>query len=630
MTQEPDNKEEKMSIQCFIEDFSDGDFEAEGILHQDVSIVSGDEMEELDLEVDMWYEIEGYPLERDKGESVKIQVVSMEDIEKIGPEVDDWLGHMNTRNTHSRTRRTSGGTQSGTLHQFSSVGASGSAESFAASTDSANLRSSPAAQQDMSAGQSDISGFATGGGKDVNNFRDNVDQGYRPHPDSISHEGLFYEYEFNLHGEEKDSMFYPVYEQAVEEELHGDSDEHYVAVGLESGIESFERPPLDLMLVVDISGSMGRSIDKYYYDGAEEPSGRDTGSVSKIEATREVLNSIVSKLDSEDRFGIALYNNQGWVSKPLRLVSRTDVDAIMDHIDELNDGGGTDMIEGYEKAVTEMVDFAEVDTEDMARESRVMFLTDAMPNTGQTDKYEIAEKMEERAEQGIHTTYIGIGVDANPELISQLSSIKGSNHYFVSSEQEFEEKVADGFEYITTPLVFDLKLTVEGQGFNINGVYGSPNEDSQTTGDVMSVKTLFPSTGDEGTKGGVILVELDSENPEPEVRLSASWRTRDGSENADVRTIDIDNHHPTHYDSDEVRKAVVLKRYVDTLQQWLSTYDDHGNISEWERKSNPIDLTEDQRSRIESLKEYMEDNSDHLSDSFDQELETVDQILGED
>ena len=42
----------------------------------------------------------------------------------------------------------------------------------------------------------DSLGFAVGGAKDINNFRENIRNGYLPLPTDITYEGLFYDYYF--------------------------------------------------------------------------------------------------------------------------------------------------------------------------------------------------------------------------------------------------------------------------------------------------------------------------------------------------------------------------------------------------------------------------------------------------
>jgi len=128
----------------------------------------------------------------------------------------------------------------------------------------AAVDTSPAAP--ASGGAADV-GMATGGAKDATNFRDNIHEGYVPHPDSLAYEGLFYDYYFDT-GDTAggDSLFYPSYSTAVTESpLTGDV-ERYLTVGLNSNLteDDLERKPLNLVAVVDVSGSMSSQFDRLY------------------------------------------------------------------------------------------------------------------------------------------------------------------------------------------------------------------------------------------------------------------------------------------------------------------------------------------------------------------------------
>ena len=43
-------------------------------------------------------------------------------------------------------------------------------------------------------------GFSVGGAKDINNFRENIKNGYLPVPTDVTYEGLFYDYYFDTVG----------------------------------------------------------------------------------------------------------------------------------------------------------------------------------------------------------------------------------------------------------------------------------------------------------------------------------------------------------------------------------------------------------------------------------------------
>jgi len=112
-------------------------------------------------------------------------------------------------------------------------------------------------------------GFSAGGAKDINNFRENIKNGYLPIPTDITYEGLFYDYYFDTGQQEKcDKLFCPSYARAITQDPFSGKEEYYLAVGLNSGIKEsdFKRKKLNLVVVLDISGSMGSPFNKYYYD----------------------------------------------------------------------------------------------------------------------------------------------------------------------------------------------------------------------------------------------------------------------------------------------------------------------------------------------------------------------------
>jgi Ca-activated chloride channel family protein len=605
------SEEQEKSIKCyFISEESSG-YRAKGIRREELKLlIPEDKRRSKGLEEGLWYEVEGKITEQD-GYNLTLDVI---DIECLGESVNDWIFRMNGNVVRNATPQQK---QTGTINRFASID----------STESLSSNAMPTGQQQggMDATMStesvkeDMSGFATGGGKDIDNFRKNIRNNKLPHPDSISHEGLLYDYEFDVGSREKDALFYPNYEQAVSENPVTGNKERYLTVGLDSGMESFERPPLDLMFVVDISGSMGAAMEQYYYDSPEERA--DLSQKNKMEATKDVLKNVIQKLNDNDRFGVVLYNQQGIMGKPLRRVSDTDTEQIISEIDDLHESGGTNLSNGFDTAVDEIKEFADIDTENHNRESRIMFMTDAMPNTGETRESQLEKRFKEVADENIYTTFIGIGIDANPDLIDTLTSTTGANHYFIDSVEEFNERIDEEFTYTVTPLVFDLSLTVEGEGFEIDGVYGSPNEDASTSGEVMSVKTLFPSHGDEGTKGGVIAVSMSEAEPGDNVRISTSWTERDGSKGGDVtqvRIVDDDE----YYESSDTRKAVALCQYVEQMTSWLE--DTNTNSDSFERESTELNIPENHKSNIRNFLSYFESQVDNIEDEgLEKELETL-------
>ena len=60
-------------------------------------------------------------------------------------------------------------------------------------------------------------GFSTGGAKDINNFRENIKEGYFPISTDITYNGLFYDYTFDTGNSttNQEDLFYPSYSTAI-------------------------------------------------------------------------------------------------------------------------------------------------------------------------------------------------------------------------------------------------------------------------------------------------------------------------------------------------------------------------------------------------------------------------------
>ncbi|WP_256301687.1 vWA domain-containing protein [Haloarchaeobius salinus] len=487
-------------------------------------------------------------------------------------------------------------------------------------------------------------GLATGGAKDVENFRENIANGYTPQPESISTEGLFYDYYFET-GErtESDALFAPRYAAAASENpLTGETDQ-FLSVGLDStlALEDFQRPQLDIVTVLDVSGSMNSQFDSYYYDEHGRERETESGSETKLEAATESLCALTERLRDDDRLGVVLYNHRAHVAKPLRDVGSTDMDAIRGHIRDIAAGGSTNLADGFEAAVDMLVkdEQNEESRYEDDVERRVVFMTDMMPNTGTTDGGSLTQLFEDAASTGIHTTFVGMGIDANAELADTLSGIRGANHYFVQSGQEFEQRLDDEFDYMVTPLVYDLELEIMGDGYEITAVHGSPSDD-EPSDQLMHVETLFPSAKEDGdARGGVVLVEVEQTKPTAELDLVVSWTERDGSEHSESVSVEVPTVAGT-YAHTGIRKAIALARYARELRAWTrdvheraessSGVDDWllpDNRGEHERESVSLVVSTGYVERFGSLRDYLHEEMEAVDDrTLQQELNLLETL----
>lgn len=492
-------------------------------------------------------------------------------------------------------------------------------------------------------------GFAVGGAKDVGNFRKNVEEGFLPLPSDLTYEGLIYDYAFDT-GQLAPcrQLFCPSYSAAVSRDPLSGRLGYYLAVGLNSGLsqKDFQRKPLNLVIVLDISGSMDAPFDRYYYDGPDNDP--DAGK-SKMRLAAEAVVALLDHLGPDDRLGVVLFNSQAYLGKPLSLVGLTDMDAIAQHLLAVSANSGTNMEAGYQMGRGLFGGLEGVDS--AGYESRIVFLTDAMPNLGDTSEGGLLGQVRAAEAKGIYTTFIGVGVDFNTTLVESITKIRGANYHSVHSAKAFKARMDEGFDYMVTPLVFDLRLSLAAQGFEIEKVYGSPEAD-QATGTLMAINTLFPSKREDGqTQGGLVLLKLrKAEGANPRLTLQVSYQDRNGTP-AEVETqVVFPDAQADAYDNLGIRKGVLLARYVDLIQNWLiderraeaqpyafapSASVEAGIptpqpewLGRWERRSQPLHVMAAYTPLLTTFKAYFEAEASGCNDpTLSQETRLLDRVL---
>ena len=480
-------------------------------------------------------------------------------------------------------------------------------------------------------------GLSAGGAKDVSSFRENINQSYLPLPSDVTYEGLFYDYYFETGAaQECNKLFCPSYSYAVSKDPFSGEPEYYLSLGLNSGIRDFQRKKLNLVVVLDYSGSMGSAFDQYYYDRfgnmVEVDQIGPESSKTKMQIADESVAGLLDHLKPEDRFGMVIFSDQAFLLDPLTEMADKNPDKLRSSILAIKETYGTNMEAGMEKGTAL---FDRLLPQDADYENRIIFLTDAMPNLGETGDLPLYRMLEDNADRGIYTTFIGIGVDFNTELIENITKIKGANYYSIHSADEFKQRLEDEFDFMVTPLVFDLRLSLDAPGYEIQKVYGSPEADL-ATGDLMKVNTLFPSRAEEGAvRGGVILVKLRQLSDTGRILLSAGYEDRDGRRDSDEAVVELEESTSDFYQNNGVRKAVLLARYADLLKNWMiderraaekgwrivpSVTLASGivipvELGEWERQSLPLTVSDPYPELFSRFRDYFQVEAQAIGDS---------------
>ena len=365
--------------------------------------------------------------------------------------------------------------------------------------------------------------------------------------------------------------------------------------------------------------------------------------IPKIEVAKQALTALLDRLRPDDQLGIVLFNNNAETFQALTVFGDLESDVLNERISQISDGGGTNMSSGMRLGTRMLEDVGEIDP--ATEENRIVFLTDAQPNRGILGRGELTEVSAANAEQRINTTYVGVGVDFNTDLIESIGTIKGANYFSVHSPDGFRQRMDSGFDHMVHPLIFDLEVKLSGA--EMERVYGSPQAD-ESTGTVLKVATLFPSETVGGeVRGGVILAKMaspfSSAGGEP-VRLTVSYKDRVGKEFTGKTDVNFGSPQTEVYPGAGFRKAVVLTRYATLLRDWIAserevyaTLPETNELEEleiilgqWERTSFPLFVSRIHRERMRLFRRYLRAEMKQVGDpTLERELTVLDQLIGD-
>jgi Ca-activated chloride channel family protein len=199
-------------------------------------------------------------------------------------------------------------------------------------------------------------------------------------------------------------------------------------------------PPLNLAIVLDISGSM------YAEDG--------TG-VSRLLRVQEAAKLALGQLRPEDTLAIVAF---GYDSKlllpPTSIADKAKIEEIIDKVDQLGvDSGGTAMDEGIQTALQALEPLASP-----AKLTQLVVLTDG-ETTGETTCRKLAEQA---AQKKIHLSLMGIGTDWNASLIKDLAKLSlGKWHYIdVTQAKDTERVIVEEFQSLAATGFLNVEMHV--------------------------------------------------------------------------------------------------------------------------------------------------------------------------
>ncbi|MBI4818070.1 MAG: VWA domain-containing protein [Deltaproteobacteria bacterium] len=190
--------------------------------------------------------------------------------------------------------------------------------------------------------------------------------------------------------------------------------ELYARFDLEA-IASSRRPTVALAIVLDRSGSMAGD---------------------KIEKTRIAAKQLIERLSPNDLVSIVTYSTDVSLDVPLVMATPDQKARITRAIDQIYDGGGTNLSGGLERGLAELENHRSTEVR------RLVLMSDGNANQGITDPRTLAQIAAAARQRGITVSTLGVGVDFNEDLMTMVAEAAGGTYYYVKDGASMSEALA--------------------------------------------------------------------------------------------------------------------------------------------------------------------------------------------
>jgi Ca-activated chloride channel family protein len=209
--------------------------------------------------------------------------------------------------------------------------------------------------------------------------------------------------------------------------------------------ESGRRMPVDVAVVMDTSGSMS--------------------GWHKIDYARLAARELVDSLRPGDRFSLVTFSDRARVLLPSQTVG--DKQSILDTIDRVQEGGGTNMHGG----ITTGLEQLRGGDEGYVR--RLLLLSDGHANVGISDAASLSSLARQASIADVSTSTIGLGLDFNEDLLASMADAGGGSYHFVDQAPKLAEIFGEELDAMTRTVARDVTVRMDlPPGVSVVDTYG--------------------------------------------------------------------------------------------------------------------------------------------------------------
>lgn len=206
------------------------------------------------------------------------------------------------------------------------------------------------------------------------------------------------------------------------------------------------RRPVDLSVVMDVSGSMSRR--------------------GKIDYAKRAAKVLAAAMRDGDTYSLVTFSDDARSVIPATGI--THVGAVHSAIDRIQEGGSTNLYAGLTQGGAEIRR-----TLDGENVGRVIVLSDGKANVGRTDTHSLAQLVGGLSGEGITVSTVGLGLDFDEDRMANLADVGGGSYDFVGDPSQLQAVFADELErtasVVARRTTLDIELPAGVEGIEVLG-----------------------------------------------------------------------------------------------------------------------------------------------------------------
>lgn len=256
----------------------------------------------------------------------------------------------------------------------------------------------------------------------------------------------------------------------------GETQKVHVRIAIQSRRPTAKsRPPLNLALVIDRSGSMAGP---------------------RIEAARRAALDAVDRLGRDDILSVVSYDDRVEVEVPATKL--TNPAQAREAIRKLGPRGSTAIYAGLQAGAEEVRKFKSKD-----RVSKIILLSDGLANVGPSKPADFAGLGRELASEGMTISTVGLGLGYNEDLMAALAKSGDGSHAFIQEPAELAQFLARELDDTLGIVAQDVEIIITC----LPGV--RPLRSLGREGDIKDGRMAFKVSQIVGGVDQVIVAELE-------------------------------------------------------------------------------------------------------------------------